>query len=580
MTDAESKSIRPRGPVSYDLPAMPPVEFERMCFRLVRLEHPEVEKPADTQDGGADALLPTQGGGYKRAWQAKRFSGSINWTQCKRSFEVAVKNFSPDEYTFCFPRDLTKAEQKTFDKHFRDQGNPVKVNYWNGSELLARLTESVEGRTVAKTFFDDNAEVLEKIARATAAKGALDTPGDALERIRPVGEFLATHDAYFTYPASTHATDQPGSTPPAESVMSVATMESGITTRYDVVPRDAEAMELYGPKGKLVFDREKHAEAIRALEAGEPVVAEDVEVTWEQLPPALKEEVGKPIRGRIQLGAAEPAPQPAAMKARVTAARDGDRVHLHVDLKPVAAPADWEGCLEGRFGGLRIRLLFRRTQKAGEMTLNYHWSFVDGPIEDHLRALKMLDLIARGANVSVEDRNDPDRRVDLESASDQLDPPELLLRFVENLHAIEEWTGKRLRVGPDHFVADEIRAAAILADAVRREGMDITLNDIKFEVTPEGLEKLRAGGPIIFDQEVSARILGQEFPLGVTRVGLDEYSVTDLGPGGNDTRRVKLEPPTEDAKRIFQSLAKPRTVKPPPKPPRKRAKKRSRRRGR
>jgi hypothetical protein len=56
--EARQSLVPARGPVKYDLLDMPEDEFELLCFRLIRLEYPAIEKPSESSDGGADALLP------------------------------------------------------------------------------------------------------------------------------------------------------------------------------------------------------------------------------------------------------------------------------------------------------------------------------------------------------------------------------------------------------------------------------------------------------------------------------------------------------------------------------------------
>ncbi len=56
------KLVRARGTIRYAFKRLSDIEFERLCYRLIRLEHPEVEKPADVRDGGVDALSSNRGG--------------------------------------------------------------------------------------------------------------------------------------------------------------------------------------------------------------------------------------------------------------------------------------------------------------------------------------------------------------------------------------------------------------------------------------------------------------------------------------------------------------------------------------
>ena len=87
---AAGRSVRPEGQ-SFDvsiegehsiqdssLSTLTDEEFQEMCDRLVRLEFPDARSTA-VPDGGADSILVNPDGGFQRAWQAKRFTGTIHW---------------------------------------------------------------------------------------------------------------------------------------------------------------------------------------------------------------------------------------------------------------------------------------------------------------------------------------------------------------------------------------------------------------------------------------------------------------------------------------------------------------------
>ena len=314
MTDADP--IAAKGPRRYDLLGMGDEAFETMNARLIRLEFPAAFKPSNTKDGGADMVLPKDGG-YERCWQSKHFSKNINWTQCKESLAAARNNWNPSHYTFCFWRELTDPEQKTFDKHFRGANMDILVDHWNGNEIQARLISSDQGQRVARTFFEDAELDRENVYRAIEAGGRLDTTEDAVDRLSNIGGFLASKDAYFSYPATTH--EAGGPVPPVTpgAVMSYAKGGEEITSRVDVVPRDQEAMELYGPEFVLEptegAEGQRAAELLhRALSEGEPVAIEGgLDMTFTRMPPGLQDVVGKRMTGgRFEVGPAQRVPRP------------------------------------------------------------------------------------------------------------------------------------------------------------------------------------------------------------------------------------------------------------------------------
>jgi hypothetical protein len=568
-----------RGPVSYDLLGMPDKEFERLCHRLIRLEHPEVEKPADSSDGGADALLPKSGGGYARAWQAKHFPKRMRWDECLKSFHDGQRNFAPERYTFCFPRNLNKTEQKTFDKHFRGENTEIPVDYWSGSEIQARLSETPEGRAVAKHFFADDGETLEEIKRAAQAKGSLDTPQDALERMKPIGEYLAAGDPYFSYAGSVYG-EGAETKPPEGTIMSLSESGEGTTSRIDVVPNDEEAMELHAPKGTMMFPVEVYREAEEALARGEDFTAEGIEVTWEQLPPAFKDEIGQPLRADVTIGRAGP-PPPAPWDARVSVENQGDRAQIDVDLRPVAPPDGWDGALEGSRAGLTLRVFMRRVGEGGEAEFKYSYTLSGDPARQQLETLRFMDLIAQpGGTLRIAERRRSEREVTLQTgAPEDTEQLEALRTFLGWVVEIEDWTGVRLPVGPEQFTQENFSAVAEVAAAIRRGGFNVTIGEIEFVAVPSAPAEINKQGPILMRRDLEATLLGKKVPLGPSQIVLEDYEIKELGPDEEGRRRLRIRPGSAEAAKVLEKIGKPKTAKKPPPPPKRKSRKR-RRRGR
>jgi hypothetical protein len=61
---------------------------------------------------------------------------------------------------------------------------------------------------VAQAIFDEVEVDREKMYRAIEVGGRLETVEDALDRLGNIGGFLASKDACFSYPASTHEADE------------------------------------------------------------------------------------------------------------------------------------------------------------------------------------------------------------------------------------------------------------------------------------------------------------------------------------------------------------------------------------
>lgn len=585
MSDQEAEPeehlIKPRGPVVYDLKGQHDGDFDKLCFRLVRLEFPAVIKPSEVRDGGADALLPKEGGGYERAWQAKHYPDDIHWDKCQKSFRDAQKNYAPEHYTFCFPRDLTEREQKTFDRHFRNDKVPIPVDYWSGEELQTRLTSSPEGRVVAGHFFPDEADKLEAIKRAAIAKRPLDTPHDALQHLRPAGELLAGSDPYFSYSAAVYKEGGPEVPLAKDTVMSVLEIENGIVSRLDVVPDDDEALELFGPQGKMLLSSDVYREIGEALQRGESFTAKDIDVTWEQLPPAFSEDVGKTMRGEVTIGPTEPRPKPPKpWPAQITAIHDGERGQVSIDLQPVSAPEGWDACLEGTSAGLTMRMFFRRRGGSGQIGVRFNYSFGNEPARQQLKLLAFMDLTSKpGGTLRVVDRKDSGRTMTLKTgAPEDRGILDALTAFLENIVEIEDWAGVQIPVTREKFTNEYFQGVAMVAAAIRRGGFNVLLHQFEIVISPADLEKFRTGGPLMIQRDLEVMVLDKKIDFGLSKLELPQYHYEKLGDEGEGNIRIRVSPLGEAPAKMLEQITRPARSKRPPPPPRRKKRKRGGRR--
>jgi hypothetical protein len=515
---------------------------------------------------------PRPGRDNERAWQAKHYPDSIRWDKCKISLADAIKNYEPDAYTFCFPRDLSGTEQKTFDKHFRNAQISIPVDFWNGSEIQARLTETDAGKTVAGHFFDNDGETLQEIKRAALAKGELSTVGDALERMNPIGEFLGKSDPYYSYPAAIYEADGGSETPIARgSVMSFQQSSDGVVARVDVVPRDQEALDLFAPKGTFTFPRETYERVEEAMARGEAVTAEEVEVTFDRLPPAFSEDVGKPMTGSVTIKPEQPRP-PKPWDARFVGKLDDQRETLDVRLEPTEPPEGWDGCLEGSYAGMTARLLFRRSGAGGQMQLTYNYQLTDRLARDQLRVLRFLNIVSnQRSTVEIIDKKDRERTFSVEGgAPDDTADTSALLIFFEGIVEIESWTAISLPFKPEDFTEENFQMVTTIASAIRRKGFDARFEQVELALPEEKLGVVETGKELVIEQGFGGEIFGQELDLGRTRVEISGYLVERRGEDSNGNLLVGLVPTSEEGAKVFQHLAPPTKKKKPPAPPRKR----------
>lgn len=121
----ESVTVSPQGPVDYPLGDLTPDRFESLVFLLARTTDLRV-LPVRAHDQGLDARLPGPLGRTRRGWQAKRYTSQINWGECRESVRRALAFWRPPRITFCFPRDLSAAEQDSLGTELADHFPEVR----------------------------------------------------------------------------------------------------------------------------------------------------------------------------------------------------------------------------------------------------------------------------------------------------------------------------------------------------------------------------------------------------------------------------------------------------------------------
>ncbi len=585
---SERQPIRPQGATNFDLLGMNDEEFERMNARLIRLEHPDAFKPANVSDGGADMVLPREDrSGYERCWQAKHYPKNIRWDKCEKSLADARKHWKPEHYTFVFPRELTVGEQKTFDEKFGSLD--IKVDYWNGEELQARLTGSDDGERVARHFFEDAELQRERTYQAIEAGGRLENVEDAVDRLSNIGTFLAGDDAYFSYPAATH--EEGGAAPPVTpgAVMSFAKGDGKVRSRVDVVPLDDEALERYGPEFELVPAEGEAGQLAaqrlqQALQEGNDVeIEEGLDITFLRMPPGLDNVVGQRLTGgKVSLGRVEPARPPVPpWKAELRAVSGEGEAELTVPLTPTRdSPEGWDGALSGEYGGLTVTAMFRQRGDGGELRWNFRYARSQAPVRQQVQALRFMRTISAAGDLVVTDRGGTGRpELRMPTPVEPLDPGlRALLAFLEDVRVIEEWAGVEYDL-PAEVSGPEARKVAMVANAIRKGGHSATWHDFEMTVPTESVQPLREGRVVRWEQQVAANVLGRVVDLGYTQVDIGGYVIASerAAPGQAGHTVVRLEPGSPESASVFERLVKkpsPATRRPPPPPLRKGKRKR------
>lgn len=552
---------KPLGPRDLDLAAMTDEDFQQLCHRLVLLEHPEAVS-TDNPDGGADSLLPDGDGGWTESWQAKRYGGTIYWSKCKDSLDSAVENYEIAKMTFCFPRNLTKNQLKKFSAELVGRHQGVNVVFWDKDKLLAMLNGSDQGLKIAKHYFGEDPQNKEPLLRAMRAGGELATAGDALERARAVGEFLAG-DPFFRYPQVTHEAAEDAPPLSKGTMMSVSTTEEGVTVRIDAIPGDEDAAKRFAPQLSIGFtDDEEGQEAAKrfneAVQRGTAVMIDrGVEITPRQLPPMLQEHVGETIRGSVSLG-----PRVPPWRTRIEGVTDRGHETLEMLLKVTEeVPEDWDVRFLAYFGGLTFTVLMRWREDAGRIDLNYHYSFDTSPARDQLKATKFLRALFGKGELIVTDLDG--ERPQIRQATEKREPDDhvdSLIDFLENVVTMEDWTGEQIPLPEAVSVKDQY-LAALFAGAIRERSIPVKWERAGAQITEDALKQLMTGGEVKIVQDIGANFLGRKIPLAVGSLLLPEVDVRDLGPAGDvpDIRQVEIAPPDGEPMQLAWALEPPGT---------------------
>ncbi len=382
--------------------------------------------------------------------------------------------------------------------------------------------------------------------------------------MRPIGEYLSSDDAYFNYAGSTYG-EGAETRPPEGTVMSYSESIGGITSRIDVVPRDPEAMELYGPKGTMRLPADAYQKAQEAMATGKDFTFEGVEYEWERLPPAFSEEIGRTGRADVTLG---PAPRRRATRwdARLTVDNGGTREQLDVVLEAVDVPPGWDGRLEGEVAGLKVRHMMRRVGEGEQGELSYNYSLSDAPARQQLAALRLLNLAAiPGGRMRIANRvPGPMRETTFDTgAMEKTERLDALSAFLGWIVEIETWTGRTLPVRPSVFTEENFGAVAEIAAAVRRGGFEVKVEGMEFLADPDADPISRKeAGPIVIRRDLSVRLLGEEIALGPSQIILEGYRIEEVGldPQGRRRRRLRAEDPAA-APTSFERIASPKKSK-------------------
>jgi hypothetical protein len=527
----------PVRPPTYPLTAMEPSWFEQLCWRLLLIDHPTV-RFIENPDGGVDAILPSEDGtSWVRAWQAKRYTGHVKWGECEFSYDSAIANYNVLHLTFCFARDLTGAQERTFVKRLGQRRKGVLCDWVGRGTLHQGLTASEQGRAAARFFFKSDTVDLDKLDRALKLGRVIENTGQAVAHLGEVGRFLGTQDPYFdvetsNYPAGHARPAAPG------SIISLFDQAEHRTTRMDVLPKDSESMRLYGPEFEIHFSMDEAGErARRALEqALERHTAARIDgglrIRFTRYPAFLEQQLGSDITpATLELTPGEPVRvQPSPWRTLLSVKDQAELGTLPIMVTSVAAPEGWDFCLVGSRANAELRILSRWRKDAGEM--NFRLSHeLEGPhLRDQASALRIIRALGEGDILVIGDQDGRRPAIELGPAAPESFSAEsqAKLALLEDLILIEERTGREFSM-PDTMDQQTFEQIRQIAEGLRLGEWEVRVGEMEVQVDEEGLARLKEGGQLAWvAPEMTYDVLGQSIVLGGV-ITIPSYEIASIG---------------------------------------------------
>lgn len=555
---------RVRGPVEYRLADLTADQFQNLTFLLARTVDPAVV-PVRNKDHGLDARLPDGRGQTLHGWQAKRFTGSIHWEQCRESVRRAIAFWRPPRITFAFPRDLSANDQDAFRRELMERFPHVRLDFWSGGEIQRMMRDTDEGQRAAHWLFGHPEADLEALRRATSVGGELSTALQAAERQAVIQQFM-DRDPHVRYTTVSRSKDGPETPPSAETFLSVTLSIGEQEIRYDAVERYEGALDDLGGGPRLLLSDDEHGARARGVldrlgrDGGQATIAAGLGATMPAVPLGLRGLMpAEPMWGEMEVAASERAiraPQPGQMDVVVSA---GD-----TDLAVVLAPASvrtggWDITLAGAAGGLELFQL-ARVKPDGSLDLRLDWRHTRGEGTGLEQLLATRILLAGFRGVPIEVRTPAGdvmvrARVDLpDTVDDEIARLSAVERFLELVAEVEAWLGAPLRP-PARPTEVQLSTLGRVLGMIRRP--DREGHDFRAEFTPTATVPDHAVAVVIV-QPVHARLFGEEVLLGTELITVPEARA-ELSDGGTWTL-VQVE--ESDSPRVV--LYRPDESPPPP----------------
>lgn len=531
--------------------ALDPGAFEQLVFELAHRQDPEVKRLTDP-DGGADTLKPSNSEGPARVWQAKRYTGSINWQECEQSLKQSAKRYKPSLITFVFARDFSERTEAAFQERLvsvaAEEG--IKVAVWTISDLvrLLRLHEDLRVRFFGQALEDPIAA----LTRSIKAGGGLESGSDLVERARTLAEYTDRVDPNFTYAIASGGAETPAPAWDQLPYLSMVVGDERVRIEIASWPREGAAVHLptLAFQDTEVGIRER-LNAVKSLAKGAEAVVQDgaqLQLTPPKAFPGFATVDATPQVGELVLYPSDPIEAQLVIKS--------PRGDLAFDLELRSVPPQL-GAVVG-FGGyigpilLEVNLVLLKKPNV-RATISMHVSFTG----DAATALEAADvLLAFNAQTEVSLSTDvlfPESGgISGVFAGDGLNEEELQAVHVRSLVAelvlwLEEETGQEFRI-PDTCSGEEIaeleQAVHVLKTGVGRTSFQRVEGEIQDPSEIPSLAERVVEQMSPAQKPMTGKIFGQELYLGIGEFDLPKLKVVEIVPHGTAARspaRVVLE---------------------------------------
>lgn len=552
---------RALGPRQHDLTSLTADQFEELTFLLAHAVDSDVV-PVRAKDQGLDARLPGPGGRETpRGWQAKRYTGEVNWAECEYSVRRAISFWRPRQITFCFPKTLSAIEQRNFEERLVEKYPGLRLDWWDEAELQRLMRDTEEGRRAAEYLFGDPVAGCETALRIGATGGELSSTAQAVDRLAVINRFLQA-DPHFRYAVGMREPGTPEAPSAPGTFLSVLVASDAAEVRIDAFERHPCALSAYGPDGGLVFDndeagREALAQVERLTrEGGRAVINSGMGVRMERVPQRLAEFIPEGVHtGTFELIAGEQVVEPPRKLRQTVLLAAGD-AEAAVELVAVDAPDDWDGALGGGLGGLELFVLVRKRGDDAPIELRLDWRYRTGQ-GTTVEQVLACDLVRGGLSGEAVELRDPDSgRVLVSGVMEEPSDAEGLDRLAGRrevlalLAEVEAWAGTTLEP-PAEWQEEDVATVVAAVARIRQPEQDASWERQRVTVRPDAVpDDLAAPYQFAFLVPRSVRLFGQAVPLGTELIHLPEVRL-EIADAATDAEIVPMTSLGKASVRLF-----------------------------